>query len=77
MEMDICFLYKCIICVTKVGLKQLHSFLGFVEQVCPWFPEEDTINLATWKKVGERLQDYYDVQELGKVPEDTFSLLLD
>ena len=32
------------------------------------------MNLETWKKVGEKLQDYYDVHGPGKVPVDTFSL---
>lgn len=31
-----------------------------------------TIHLATWKKVRERLQNYYNVLGLGKVPVDTF-----
>ena len=40
----------------KVEQQLLHSFLDFVEKVCPWFPEEGSINLVTWKKVGERVQ---------------------
>lgn len=47
--------------------------LDLVVNGCPWFPEEGTINFATWKKVGERFQNY-DVHGLGKVPIDTFSL---
>nr|KAF6418684.1 hypothetical protein HJG63_008732 [Rousettus aegyptiacus] len=58
----------------KVGHQQLCNFLEFIEKVCPWFPEEGTVNLETWKKVGEKLQDYYDVHGPGKVPVDTFSL---
>lgn len=58
----------------KGGHQQLCKFLEFTEKVCPWFPEEGTMNLETWKKVGERLQDYYDVHRPGRVPVDTFSL---
>ena len=59
----------------KVEQQLLHSFLDFVEKVCPWFPEEGAINLAILEKVRERFQDYYDVHRLGKVPVVTFSLL--
>lgn len=38
------------------------------------FPKEDKINLATWKKVEERLQDFYNLNILGKMPVDTESL---
>jgi hypothetical protein len=30
------------------------QFLDFVEDSCLWFPEEGTINLKTWTKVGDR-----------------------
>lgn len=30
----------------KAEQQQLHNFLDFVERVCPWFPEEGTVNLA-------------------------------
>nr|KAF6427819.1 hypothetical protein HJG63_008307 [Rousettus aegyptiacus] len=58
----------------KVGHQQLCNLLEFVEKVCPWFPEEGTVNLETWKKVREKLQDCYDVHGPGKVPVDTFSV---
>lgn len=31
----------------RVSQQQLCSFLKFIEEVCPWFPEEGT--LETWK----------------------------
>lgn len=58
----------------KVGHQQLDRFLDLIEKVCPWFPEEGTVNLETWKKVGERLQSYYGDQGPSKVPVDTFGL---
>ena len=30
---------------------QLEKFLLFIEEVCPWFPEEGTISLETWKNL--------------------------
>lgn len=59
---------------TKVGQQQLEKLLDFIEKVCPWFPEEGTVNLETWKKVGERLQDYYEAHGPSKIPVDTFAL---
>lgn len=58
----------------KVGQQQLTKFLQFVEEVCPWFPEEGTVDLETWKRVGQKLQDYYDAHGPSKVPVDTFGL---
>jgi hypothetical protein len=41
---------------SKVRSLQLIQFLDYVQDTCPWFPEEGTVNLDTWQKVGERLQ---------------------
>lgn len=54
--------------------KQLHSFLAFVEKVCPWFPVEGTVNLETWRRVGAQLQAYYTAHGPTKVPVETFGL---
>jgi hypothetical protein len=40
---------------SKVRSLQLMQFLDYVQDTCPWFPEEGTVNLDTWQKVGERL----------------------
>ena len=58
----------------KVGHQQLCEFLELIEKVCPWFPEEGTVNLGTWKEVGDTLRDYYDIVESGKMPLDIFGL---
>ena len=52
----------------KVVHQQLHTFLGFVEKVCP------CIKLATWKNLGERRQVYYEVLGPGKMPAYALSL---
>ncbi|XP_026956123.1 endogenous retrovirus group K member 10 Gag polyprotein-like, partial [Sagmatias obliquidens] len=41
---------------------------------CPWFPEQGTVNIETWQKVGQTLQDYYSQHGPEKVPVDTFTL---
>ena len=57
-----------------VNKLQLEKFLLFIEEVCPWFPEEGTVSLETWKKVGKQLQTYYSLHGPNRVPVDTFSL---
>jgi hypothetical protein len=40
---------------SKIRSLQLTQFLDYVQDTCPWFPEEGTVNLNSWQKVGERL----------------------
>lgn len=58
----------------KVETKQLSKFISFIKQICPWFPESGTINIETWRKVGERIQGYYQAHGPEAVPVDTFAL---
>ena len=58
----------------KVAKSTLSSFFSFVQEQCPWFPEEGTVNLNTWEKVGKQLRDYYTLHGPERVPTDTFSL---
>ena len=52
----------------KVSKGKLSRFLIFVQEQCPWFPEEGTINLKTWPKVGDQLQLFYTLHGPEKVP---------
>ena len=58
----------------KVKKASIQSFFTFVQEQCPWFPEEGTVNLNTWEKVGKQLRDYYTLHGLERVPTKTFSL---
>lgn len=58
----------------KVSTTQLQAFLQFVGEVCPWFPEEGTVSVETWAKVGEKIQGYYQAHGPQKVPVEAFSL---
>ncbi len=58
----------------KVTSKQLTQFFQFVQEQCPWFPEQGSVNLETWQKVGQTLQIYYTHFGPEKVPVDTFAL---
>ena len=58
----------------KVKPQQLLIFLEFIEEVCPWFPEEGTVNIETWLKVGDQLKTFYDCHGPERVPLVTFSL---
>ena len=51
-----------------------YLFFTFVQEQCPWFPEEGSVNLYTWDKIGKQLKTYYTQHGPEKVPNDTFSL---
>ncbi|KAB0377584.1 hypothetical protein FD755_012028 [Muntiacus reevesi] len=58
----------------QVTKSKLQTFLSFVEEVCPWFPEEGTMSLEIWKKIGKQIQTYYTLHGPNNVPVETFSL---
>ena len=58
----------------KVTKGRLSKFLIFVQEQCPWFPEEGTINLETWTKVGNQLHLFYTLHGPENVLEDAFAL---
>jgi hypothetical protein len=53
---------------------QIHRFVDFMQQVCPWFPEEGPINTEIRKKVGERIREHYRAHGPEKTPVDARSL---
>ena len=58
----------------KVSTGRLSKFLIFVQEQCSWFPEEDTVNLKTWTKVGDQLHLFYTLHGPEKFPVDAFAL---
>ena len=58
----------------KVSKGRLSKFLIFVQEQCPWFPEEGTVNLETWTKVGNQLHLFYTLHGPENVLEDAFAL---
>ena len=58
----------------SVSKQKLERFLAFVEETCPWFPEEGTVSLETWAKLGEQIQMVYTLRGLDKVSLDAYSL---
>ena len=58
----------------KVSIGRLSKFLIFVQEQCPWFLEEGTVNLETWNKVGDQLHLFYTLHVPEKVPVDAFAL---
>ena len=64
--------------LSKTGIKvkksTIHSFFSFVQEHCPWFPEEGMVNLDTWERVGKQLKTYHAEHGSEKVPNDAFSL---
>ena len=45
-----------------------------VQETCPWFPDEGTVNITTRTKVGEKLRDWHTAEGLSKMPIFTFTL---
>ena len=58
----------------QVTETKLQTFLSFFEELCPWFPEEETMSLEIWKKIGKQIQTYYTLHGPNKIPVETFSL---
>lgn len=59
----------------RVSVKDLLKFFDHIKDVCPWFPNEGTINESWWKHVGDALKDYYDTFGPEKVSITVFFLL--
>ncbi|XP_054436370.1 endogenous retrovirus group K member 6 Gag polyprotein-like [Pteronotus mesoamericanus] len=57
----------------RVSMEQINRFLKLVQEQCPWFPEEGTVNLETWNRVGQKLKDFHAGNPL-RTPLDTFSI---
>ena len=58
----------------KVSNGRLSKYPIFVQEQCPWFSEEGTINLENWTKVGDQLHLFYTLHGPEKVPVDAFAL---
>lgn len=57
----------------RVKKKDLIKFLDLVEDICPWFPREGTIDQKRWLRVGDCFKDYYEVLGPTKIPITAFS----
>lgn len=57
----------------RVTTFQIERFLHFVQEICPWFPEEGTVNMGVWQKVGQRLRDFHSATPT-QTPIDAFPL---
>ncbi|XP_047300096.1 endogenous retrovirus group K member 5 Gag polyprotein isoform X2 [Homo sapiens] len=40
----------------RVSTKNLIKLFQIIEQFCPWFPEQGTLDLKDWKRIGEELK---------------------
>ena len=58
----------------KVKKTNIQSFFTFVQEQCPWFPQEGTVNLDIWGKVGKQLSASCAQRGPEKIPTNTFSL---
>lgn len=58
----------------KVKKSSIQSFFTFVQDHCPWFLQQGTVNLDILKKLGKQLRAYCAQQGLEKIPTYTFPL---
>ena len=57
----------------KVKIQHLLNFFDFIKDICPWFPQEGTIDVKIWKRVGDAFQDYFKTFGSKKIPVTAFS----
>lgn len=57
----------------KVKKKDLVIFFNFLKDVCPWLPQEGTIDHKRWKRVGDALNDFYKTFGPEKIPITAFT----
>ena len=58
----------------KVKKSTIQSFFTFVQEHCPWFLQQGTVNLDIWGKLGKQLRAYCAHHGLDKIPTYTFPL---
>ena len=59
---------------SKFKKSTIQSFFTFVQDHCPWFLQQGTVNLDIWGKVGKQLRAYCAQQGLEEIPTYTFPL---
>ncbi|XP_055980114.1 endogenous retrovirus group K member 7 Gag polyprotein-like [Sorex fumeus] len=60
----------------KVTSSALSEFLNLVKKLCPWFPEDSSLTLTEWRKVGKALHKYGKEEGEDKLPLCTYALWL-
>lgn len=40
----------------RVQQHQIQEFLEFIDEICPWFSQHRTVDIAVWREVGMRIQ---------------------
>ena len=58
----------------KVKKSTIQSFFTFVQEHCPWFLQQGTVNLDIWGKLGKQLRAYCVQHGLEKIPTYTLPL---
>lgn len=58
----------------SVGNAQLKRFFRFVQECAPWFPDQGSLDIKTWKQVGDDIHAYHRRYGNERVPTDVFAL---
>ena len=60
----------------KVSESTTREFFDFVKKVSPWFPEEGSLSLSDWKKIGKDMRKYIQEHGEGELPPQAYPLWL-
>ena len=58
----------------KILDKSLQEFYDFVQKISPWFPEEGSLTLEDWKRVGKDMRKFHEENLSRNVPDSAFIL---
>ena len=58
----------------KISDKSLQEFYDFVQKISPWFPEEGSLTLEDWKRVGKDMRKFHEENLSRNVPDSAFIL---
>lgn len=60
----------------KVSDDTASEFYDFLMKVSPWFPEDGSLTLPDWKRVGKEMKKYTLVYGEGSIPRQAYPLWL-
>ena len=54
----------------KISDKSLQEFYDFVQKISPWFPEEGSLTLEDWKRVGKDMRKFHEENPSRDTPDN-------
>lgn len=57
---------------SKLSKRELENFFETIQDLCPWFPKEGSVNLEHWRKVGQEIKNQAFARGAAAFPPRTF-----